>query len=52
MVPRINLKALAIKETPGSRQRTLDAIAKWRQADEDIKRICKEKGLTVPVMTC
>ncbi len=40
------------KITPGARQRTLDAMEAYRKADEEIKRICAEKGIPVPVLVC
>ncbi|MCY1300585.1 hypothetical protein D9M68_19740 [compost metagenome] len=52
MVPKISAALLRGKEDPDSRQRTLDAIEQWRRADADIERICKEKGIPVPVLTC
>jgi hypothetical protein len=37
---------------PGSRARTLEAIRKWKEADAELKRICKELGIDVPEMEC
>lgn len=52
MVPKINLVALDIKPSQENRQKTLDAVEQYKRADEELKRVCKEKGITVPEMVC
>lgn len=37
---------------PGARERTLEACAQWRKADEEAKRIAKEQGLEIPELVC
>lgn len=41
-----------VRPDPGARQRTLDAMTQFRKADEELKRICKEKGIPVPELIC
>lgn len=35
-----------------ARERTLKALEGWKQADAELRRICAEKGIPVPVMVC
>jgi hypothetical protein len=37
---------------PRSREKTLEAIRKWKEADAELKRICEELGIEVPIMVC
>lgn len=33
-----------------SKKKTLDALAKWKAADEELTRICEELGLDKPTL--
>lgn len=47
-----NFLASRVKPEPGARERTLKAIEDWKRADEELRRICAEKGIPVPVLVC
>lgn len=47
-----NFCAARVKPDPDARQRTLDAMAQYQKADEELRRICKEKGIPVPELIC
>lgn len=49
------VKRLMIK--PGrphqdNRQKTLDAVKRWREADEAVKKAAAEHGLEIPELVC
>lgn len=45
-------KLKRLPAVPGARERTLEALETWRKADEDLRKICKERGIPVPVLVC
>jgi uncharacterized protein (DUF58 family) len=40
------------EEAKKSRERTLEAMRKYREAQAELERICKEKGIEVPILVC
>lgn len=53
MVPTINLRSLKpLPPCEGSRERTLEALARFQAAQERLEKVCAEKGIPVPVMVC
>lgn len=40
------------KIPPASREKTLEMIQKFQAAQVELERVCKEKGIPVPVMIC
>lgn len=43
---------IKITEKEGARDRTLEALKKFKEADEEIERICKELGIDKPELVC
>lgn len=43
---------LTPEEASASRARTLEAIRKCREAQAELERVCREKGIEIPVMVC
>lgn len=54
MLPSMHFprRVITPEEASASRARTLEAIRKYREAQEALERVCKEKGIEVPVMVC
>ena len=57
MIPSIRpFTALSVRasfdEKVDNRKKTLAAVKEWREADQELKRICAEKGIAVPEMIC
>lgn len=53
MIYRIDLSKIVIDlPSEDSRKRTLEAVERWKKADEDLKKLCEELGIEVPVLTC
>lgn len=57
MTPSIRpFTALSVRasfdEKVDNRKKTLAAVKEWREADQELKRICAEKGIAVPEMIC
>ncbi len=56
MIPRVNLARLMTPSTPrekeDNRQKTLDRIQSFNDAQAEIERVCDEKGIPVPPMVC
>lgn len=54
MVPTINLSTLraACPPSEDNRQKSLDAVQKFKDAQKELERVCKEQGIEVPVMVC
>lgn len=50
LMPKIDLSK--IKVEPGSRERTLEAMERYRKADAELERLCKERGIPVPKLVC
>lgn len=52
----IKLKLSDLKFTPeqleGNREKTLECIRKWKEADEDLTKLCDELGIEKPEMIC
>lgn len=52
----IKLKLGDLKYTPEqlkeSRQKSLEAIQRWKEADEALEKLCKELGIEKPIITC
>lgn len=46
------LKIKPLKPSEGSRERTLKALEDYQKAQAELERICKEKGIEVPVLVC
>lgn len=43
---------IKITEKEGARERTLEALKKFKEADEELERICKELGIDKPELVC
>ncbi|WP_443698937.1 hypothetical protein [Pseudomonas sp.] len=45
-----------LKFTPeqlkGNRERSLESVKKWKEADEALTKLCLELGIDKPVMVC
>lgn len=54
MVPLLRFSALAVKHNPETlkrnREKSQEMVARFNEIQADIERICKEKGLSVPVL--
>lgn len=40
------------EEASASRARTLEIMRKCREAQSELERVCREKGIEIPVMVC
>lgn len=47
-----NFLASRVKPQPGARERSLKAVEQWKRADEELRRVCQERGIPVPVLVC
>ncbi|QBX32535.1 hypothetical protein [Pseudomonas phage PA1C] len=56
MVPNLYIKAIHAHQTPeqlaGNREKTLETLAKFNQAQRKLEEHCKRNGLEVPIMVC
>lgn len=53
MIRPIRLSDLTLPvPSEGARQRTLEAVERFRKADEEIKKLCKKHGFTIPEVVC
>ncbi len=56
MTPRVNLSQLTTRRDPATlvnnRQKSLDAVQRFKDAQANLERVCEEKGIQVPVMVC
>ena len=35
-----------------NRQKSLDMVKRWNEAQKELERVCAEQGIPVPVMVC
>lgn len=49
---RVSLRKIVPVPNPMSRAEHLEKIQQYKDADDELRRICKEKGIPVPVMIC
>lgn len=40
------------KIKPPSREHTLELLNKWKEAQDELERVCKELGIAIPTMIC
>lgn len=53
MIPVFKLKDLKRKPNdPNARARCLEALRRWKEADDRLAKVCDEKGIPIPVMVC
>lgn len=54
MIKSVTLKRpeYTAEQLEQARERSLNAVKEWREAQAELERICKELGLEVPVMVC
>lgn len=41
-----------VEPQPGARERNLEMIKRFQDAQKELERACAEKGIPVPVMIC
>lgn len=53
MVRAFRLSDLDVsKIKPKSREETLARLKQWKDAQDNLERVCKEQGIPVPIMVC
>jgi hypothetical protein len=55
MVPRFDLskrRLATLEEKIDNRAKSLEMVRRFNAAQRKLERICKEKGIPVPVMVC
>ena len=53
MIYQIDLSKIVVDPpSEDSRKRTPEAVERWKKADEELKKLCEELGIEVPVLTC
>lgn len=45
-------RVMTPEEASASRAKTLETMRKCREAQADLERVCREKGIEIPVMVC
>lgn len=46
------VKLVRPEPKPDARERTLVRVEQFKQAQKKLEKVCEEKGMEVPVMTC